>query len=379
MIDYPLVIEPPDLVLIEVLEALPGRPISGERLVRPDGNDQPGLLWRGSRCGADSRAGQGEDHQAPEEVPQRRRAGPLRDRARRGRREAGRTGTTEGATEDSRRPPEDDKNPFELDEEKKPKDEAKKPHTVPSSYKVRAIGQGTRAPLVLRPLSPWRASQTAGKTPGPGREETRGTAEAGQDPTRGRWSGHHHDRGPVQGEEGGKSRRRKAAVAAARWAILSIPRNRDRVFVDITAYNSKNYYVLGDVAVPGRLPFTGNETVMDALQFAGGLFRRRNPRTSAWSGRPGAESRRGSTRSTWRRSATRVMSPPTTRSSPETAWSWAETRWSRRRSSSIAWRRRCRPSSTRCSSESSMLRSVQTQPGQHERSSRTWSSSGSRR
>src|SRR6478609_5498265 len=31
------VIEPPDLLLVEVLEALPGRPITGERLVRPDG------------------------------------------------------------------------------------------------------------------------------------------------------------------------------------------------------------------------------------------------------------------------------------------------------------------------------------------------------
>src|SRR5947209_14860445 len=35
MPDY--VVEPPDLLLVEVLEALPGRPISGERLVRPDG------------------------------------------------------------------------------------------------------------------------------------------------------------------------------------------------------------------------------------------------------------------------------------------------------------------------------------------------------
>src|SRR5262249_13608344 len=35
MPDY--VLEPPDLVIVEVLEALPGRPISGERLVRPDG------------------------------------------------------------------------------------------------------------------------------------------------------------------------------------------------------------------------------------------------------------------------------------------------------------------------------------------------------
>src|SRR5262249_35810617 len=46
----------------------------------------------------------------------------------------------------------------------------------------------------------------------------------------------------------------------------------DRVFGDVTAYNSKNYYVLGDVAAPGRLPVTGNETVLDAIQFAGGLI-----------------------------------------------------------------------------------------------------------
>jgi polysaccharide biosynthesis/export protein len=50
------------------------------------------------------------------------------------------------------------------------------------------------------------------------------------------------------------------------------PRETDRVFVDVTAYNSKNYYILGDVLVPGKLPVTGNETVLDALQYAGGLL-----------------------------------------------------------------------------------------------------------
>ncbi len=50
------------------------------------------------------------------------------------------------------------------------------------------------------------------------------------------------------------------------------------VFVDITAYNSKNYYILGDVTVPGKLPCTGNETVLDALQFAGGLLPTAEPR-----------------------------------------------------------------------------------------------------
>jgi polysaccharide export outer membrane protein len=50
------------------------------------------------------------------------------------------------------------------------------------------------------------------------------------------------------------------------------PRDTDRVFVDVTAYNSKVYYVQGDVAQPGRLPITGNETVLDAINYSGGLI-----------------------------------------------------------------------------------------------------------
>jgi polysaccharide export outer membrane protein len=50
------------------------------------------------------------------------------------------------------------------------------------------------------------------------------------------------------------------------------PRESDRVYVDVSAYNSKYYYIQGDVAVPGRLPVTGNETVLDAINFAGGLI-----------------------------------------------------------------------------------------------------------
>lgn len=49
------------------------------------------------------------------------------------------------------------------------------------------------------------------------------------------------------------------------------PRDSDRVFVDVSAYNSKVYYVQGDVLVPSRLPHTGKETVLDAIQYAGGL------------------------------------------------------------------------------------------------------------
>ena len=51
----------------------------------------------------------------------------------------------------------------------------------------------------------------------------------------------------------------------------------NRVFVDVTAYNSKNYYIQGDVAAPGKLPITGNETVLDAINYAGGLIPTASP------------------------------------------------------------------------------------------------------
>jgi len=50
------------------------------------------------------------------------------------------------------------------------------------------------------------------------------------------------------------------------------PKDSDTLYVDIGSYNSKFYYVQGDVAATGRFPITGNETVLDALQNAGGLI-----------------------------------------------------------------------------------------------------------
>jgi polysaccharide export outer membrane protein len=60
--------------------------------------------------------------------------------------------------------------------------------------------------------------------------------------------------------------------AAGKPLLIENLQDCDRVFVDVTAYNSKKYYVLGDVAAPGQLPITGNETVLDAINFAGGLI-----------------------------------------------------------------------------------------------------------
>jgi polysaccharide export outer membrane protein len=133
------VVEPPDLVLVEVLEALPGRPISGERLVRPDGKITLGFY--------------GEVYVAGLTI---------------------------------------------------------------SEIKEKIV-------LHLRKQIP---------------DEVLGLIE--------------------QDEEGN--------------FINVDPKDSNRVFVDVTAYNSKNYYIQGDVAAPGKLPITGNETVLDAINYAGGLI-----------------------------------------------------------------------------------------------------------
>jgi polysaccharide export outer membrane protein len=43
------------------------------------------------------------------------------------------------------------------------------------------------------------------------------------------------------------------------------------VYVDVASFNSKVFYVTGQVQQIGRLPFTGNETVLDGILQAGGL------------------------------------------------------------------------------------------------------------
>lgn len=62
-----------------------------------------------------------------------------------------------------------------------------------------------------------------------------------------------------------------------KWGVVE-PKNSNRVFVDVTAYNSKNYFVQGDVAYPGKLPHTGMETVLDAMNYAGGFIPTADPK-----------------------------------------------------------------------------------------------------
>ncbi len=49
------------------------------------------------------------------------------------------------------------------------------------------------------------------------------------------------------------------------------PKESDRVFVDVTAYNSSMYYVEGEVYYPSRLNYTGNDRVLDVIHYVGGI------------------------------------------------------------------------------------------------------------
>jgi polysaccharide biosynthesis/export protein len=147
MPDY--IVEPPDLLVVEVLEALPGRPISGERLVRPDGKISLGFY--------------GEVYVAGLTIPE---------------------------------------------------------------VKEKIV-------LHLRKFL---------------QDESLGLVKV--DPDTGE---------AVRDKKSGE-------------IVMLDPKESDRVFVDVTAYNSKNYYILGDVLITGRLPITGNETVLDAINYAGGLL-----------------------------------------------------------------------------------------------------------
>jgi protein involved in polysaccharide export with SLBB domain len=262
MVDAPeYVIEPPDLVLVEVLEALPGRPISGERLVRPDGTISLGFYGEVHVRGLTIR-------QAKVKIIKHLRRF-LSDEL------LGLIDFREENLQPGPIPNLPEGDPVQRDEEPKPKPKPGKPRTVPSGYRVRSIGRGTEEPSsarLIRPTDRFRLMPVA-------RQEEK-KAEAVQKPV------------SIPLELGGqitikieiqpKGKEAEAAPAAqAQGAIPGKPLPPDetnRVFVDVTALNSKHYFVEGDVGAPGQLPFTGRETVLQALHFASGLIPSAEPK-----------------------------------------------------------------------------------------------------
>jgi protein involved in polysaccharide export with SLBB domain len=275
LVSLPHVVEPPDLVIVEVLEALEGRPISGERMVRPDGKvslgfygDVPvrGLTVPQMKVAIIKQLRKFLSDQIlglEIPVPVEQDVAPL---------EPPRVPRLPG-----------EGNPFDVDEAPKP---VKKTSRATASVFRNNAAYGRAAPPRLE-----------GR-----RVPARSTAARG----------HHQDPVPVPAGQktpaqiripAGGARRititidpggaleipsgqpqpvgipaLEPAIAATdeKWRIVP-PDESDCVFVDVTAYNSMNYYVQGDVSIVGRMPFTGNETVLDALQYAGGLISSADP------------------------------------------------------------------------------------------------------
>jgi protein involved in polysaccharide export with SLBB domain len=277
LIDIPLVVEPPDLILVEVLEALPGRPISGERLIRPDGTINLGFY--------------GEVYVRGLTLPQIKVAiiKHLRTYL---------NDDTLGLITP------------EYDEWPSPEAKAKPlPHLKPPDTKDGPLDDSERGKAANPPAKP-RASLGPRNPRGalrptetralavravrrremPQVPEEKKSAEVKPDAVMLPFPGQGHVKITieVQGQNAGILVPNPPAGALNPPADLVggepgkvevvPPLESDRVFVDVTAYNSKNYYVLGDVLIPGKLPNTGVETVLDALQYAGGLIPSAEPK-----------------------------------------------------------------------------------------------------
>jgi protein involved in polysaccharide export with SLBB domain len=303
MFDIPYVVEPPDILIVEVLEALPGRPITGERLVRPDGTLSLGfygdvhvrgltpdqiktklilhLRKRVSDTTLGLMAPVGPEPEPPPdakpELPDAKGPGKSssRDRSTSPDRPSAlkavrtvvpaRRGTPDPGRRRLRFAADDPKDalmrgisPFP----EKPNPPGGSPLTeaiaVPPSGSVKVTIEISPAPV-----SPPRAAESP-RLPTlplrlpeppepPGVPPPTGSPPPMPDP----------DEPSVDSE----------------WTVRMIPvEENSRVIVDIAKYNSKVYFVEGDVNKPGRLPITGQETVLDVINFAGGLTPTADPK-----------------------------------------------------------------------------------------------------
>ena len=275
MISLPYLVEPPDLIIVEVLDALPGRPISGERLVRPDGKIDIGFY--------------GEVYVRGMTLEQVKVAIIKHLRKYLGDAVLGlETPEDEAQAERPAAPelPAGGRSPLEPEDipndKIKPRSSSSRHPSIPRTRVPRfAVRQGVG---IRAPLSPIRsrivrvstqAQEAAAPAPNPikipagaQRKVTITIEFDGQNLPK----VENPEIVPMPQEVPDAG-----AGEGAKWKVVP-PAETDRVFVDITAYNSKTYYVLGDVLIAGKVPCTGNETVLDALQFAGGFMPSAEPK-----------------------------------------------------------------------------------------------------
>ncbi|MGO9600160.1 MAG: polysaccharide biosynthesis/export family protein [Isosphaeraceae bacterium] len=279
MITYPHILQPPDLVMVEVLEALPGRPISGERMVRCDGTISMGFYGDVHVAGLTVKQAKVKIIQHLRKFLTDEMLGLYELKPEGLDQQAGamiRPGPPDRAPD----MPEDGKL-FQFDGDQKTKPEASKPRTVPSRLKVRSVRQGHKILSYYGRSRPGAQLRLLGRFPerdpeDQKKQKTEEPAKSVKVPIEA--GGQVTISIEIQAQE--KREKEEAAPEAAavtRGAPIH-PADSDRVFFDVTAYNSNNYYIQGDVASPGMLPFTGFETVLDALQFANGLTCTAEPR-----------------------------------------------------------------------------------------------------
>jgi protein involved in polysaccharide export with SLBB domain len=270
LIDLPVTIEPPDIIDIEVLEALPGRPITGEYLVKPDGTITLGFYGDIHVRGLTSQQVKIKvilhllKYMTPEVL---------------------------GLTEMKEKPEEHSPggSPFEL--------------SVPPGRSPSEMNSTPRPPF-LPDVVPPELFRKPEAEPKPA-DVPKGSATASNSGSRHSSRSSERSRGPTRSRQDRRAIRRTSAMLGngdaapqdpqpgpAEAPLNAVPRPDEgskfeiqpvhpadslRVFVEITSFNTKVYYVQGDVGAPGRLPWTGKDTVLDALNYAGGFVGTADP------------------------------------------------------------------------------------------------------
>lgn len=275
MVSLPYVVEPPDILLIEVLEALPGMPISGERLVRPDGKVSLGFYGELDVKGltipqvkvkvvealryylVDSVLGLYEVEAVEEGLP--KEAPSPHEQPNGPQEKGGAVGGKKAVKPSSFRVP-FSSGPFPT-----------KPYfRRSSSGPARPKTEGGKKPIPPAAPSPEPLAGPEGQTTAiavpPG-----GNVKIFIEVTGGKGE-------PERGVPGVPPTAMESDAEPPLKIRKVAPADSNRVFVDVTTYNSKIYYVQGDVANPGRLAWTGKETVLDALNYAGGLLPTSDPK-----------------------------------------------------------------------------------------------------
>ena len=205
--DLPYVIEPPDLLEIDVLEALPGKPISGDHLVRPDGTVSIRYY--------------GDVHVRGLTLDQAKTKIVLHLRSYLNAETLGLV--MEVADDDT---------------------------------------SSLFPPNGIPPLTVGKDPRPSPKSETPDPKEPTKTAEENKpaQPT------------PEDGVNALPNDPRRRPPEPSVDIRVVAPKDSGRVSVDVSAYNSKYYYVQGDFANNGKYPVTGHDTVLDAIHYAGGFL-----------------------------------------------------------------------------------------------------------